>query len=389
MDRKFKVLNICSWYPNEFKPTLGNFVQKHAEAISLYNEVVTLSIFPDETSNEHRVVLNTRNQLEEVIIYYPKKTTGFPLNKILNFMAHRKAFKLGFNIVKEKIGFPEIVHLNIVYPLGIWAYWLKKRYGIPFIVTENSSGFHVNSDHAYPKPIMKLCQLVLRNADYLLPVSKNLKENLKQLSLSSQFEIISNVVDENLFLSKERQKEEIKRLIHISTGVDEIKNLSGILRVMNELKNNQVKVTLDIVSDGDIEYAKLLASELNLMNYVNFHSTKTTSEVAEMIQNADALLMFSNYENFPCVIAEAMMCGKPVISSNVNGIPEHVHHFNGMLVNPRDEKALESAILSFVRNEVNFNSEEIREYAMDNFSYSEVGRKFTEIYAKVLGSIKG
>ncbi|MFM7681690.1 MAG: glycosyltransferase family 4 protein [Bacteroidota bacterium] len=389
MDRKFKVLNICSWYPNEFKPTLGNFVQKHAEAISLFNEVVTLSIFPDETSNEHRVVLNSRNQLEEVIIYYPKKTTGFPLNKFLNFMAHRKAFKLGFNIVKEKIGFPEIVHLNIVYPLGIWAYWLKKRFRIPYVVTENSSGFHVQSDHAYPKPIMKLCQLVLRNAAYLLPVSKNLKENLKQLSPSSQFEIISNVVDENLFLLKVKQNEEVKRLIHISTGVDEIKNLSGILRVMNELKNNQVNVTLDIVSDGDIEYAKLLASELNLMNYVNFHSTKTTSEVAEMIQNADALLMFSNYENFPCVIAEAMMCGKPVISSNVNGIPEHVHHFNGMLVNPRDEKALESAIVSFVRNEVNFNSEEIREYAMDNFSYSEVGRKFTEIYTKVLGSIKG
>jgi len=386
MDRKFKVLNICSWYPNEFKPTLGNFVQKHAEAISLFNEVVTLSIFPDEKSNEHRVIVNSRNQLYEVIIYYPKKTKGFPLNKFTNYLAHRKAFKLGFKIVKEKIGIPEIVHLNIVYPLGIWAYWLKKRFGIPYVVTENSSGFHVNSDHAYPKPVMKLCQLVLRNADYLLPVSNNLKGNLKILSPLNQFEIISNVVDEKLFVSKEIHNEEFKRLIHISTGVDEIKNLSGMLRVMNELKNQEVKVTLDIVSDGDIEYAKDLALDLKLNSYVTFHSTKTTSEVAEMIQSSDALLMFSNYENFPCVIAEAMMCGKPVISSNVNGIPEHVHHFNGMLVNPRDEKALESAIISFVRNEVNFNSKEIRAYAMDNFSYTEVGRKFSAIYAKVLGS---
>ncbi len=388
MDRKFKVLNICSWYPNDFKPTLGNFVQKHAEAISLFNEVVTLSIFPDVTSNDHRLVVNTKAQLTEIIVYYPKKSLGFPFNKFLNFLAHRKAFKLGFNSVKEKIGFPEIVHLNIVYPLGIWAYWLKKRYGIPYVVTENSSGFHVNSDHAYPKPVMKLCQLVLRNADYLLPVSKNLKENLKILSPSSQFEIISNVVDEKLFVSKEIQNEEFKRLIHISTGIDEIKNLSGMLGVMNELKNQNVNVTLDIVSDGDIDYAKELSSEMNIDSHVTFHSTKTTIEVAEMIQNSDALLMFSNYENFPCVIAEAMMCGKPVISSNVNGIPEHVHQFNGILVNPRDEKALESAIRSFVKNELNFNSKEIREYAMDNFSYTEVGRKFSEIYAKVLDSNK-
>jgi len=384
MDRRIKVLKICSWYPNEFKPTLGNFVQKHAEAISLFNDVVTLSIFSDETSIDHRVIVNSKNQLTEITIYYPKKTSGFPLNKFFNFLAHRKAFKLGFNIVKEKIGIPEIVHLNIVYPLGIWAYWLKKRYGIPYVVTENSSGFHVNSDHAYPKPIMRLCQLVLNNAQYLLPVSRNLKENLKILSPLSQFEIISNVVDEKLFLPKEIQNEEIKRLIHISTGVDEIKNLSGMLRVMNELKNQHVKVTLDIVCDGDIEYAKNLVSDLNLNTYVTFHSTKTTSEVAEMIQNSDALLMFSNYENFPCVIAEAMMCGKPVISSNVNGIPEHVHDFNGMLVNPRDEKALEFEIKRFVNNEVSFNSKEIRAYAMDNFSYREVCRKFSEIYGKVL-----
>ena len=161
-----------------------------------------------------------------------------------------------------------------------------------------------------------------------------------------------------------------------------------MLRVMNELKNQHVQVTLDIVSDGDIEYAKTLASDLNLNTNVTFHSTKTTSEVAEMIQNSDALLMFSNYENFPCVIAEAMMCGKPVISSNVNGIPEHVHDFNGMLVNPRDEKALGSAIKRFVNNEVSFESKEIRDYAMDNFSYTEVCRKFSEIYGKVLLQIK-
>ena len=90
--------------------------------------------------------------------------------------------------------------------------------------------------------------------------------------------------------------------------------------------------------------------------------------------------MFSNYENFPCVIAEAMMCGKPVISSNVNGIPEHVQDLNGMLVNPRDEQAMENAIIAFVDKTKTFNSDEIRHYAMQHFSYSEVGKQFTEIY---------
>jgi glycosyltransferase involved in cell wall biosynthesis len=291
---------------------------------------------------------------------------------------------MGYKIVKDKFQKPDIVHLNIVYPLGIWAYWLKKRYKIPYVITENSSGFHVTSDHAYPKPILKLCQRIIKNANYILPVSLNLKENLKLLNPSGQFDIISNVVDENLFISTDSKSTTNKRLIHISTGVDEIKNLTGMIHVMHELKSQNCTITLDIVSDGDIEYARKLASDLKLDNVVTFHSTKTTIEIAEMIQASDALLMFSNYENFPCVIAEAMMCGKPVISSNVNGIPEHVHEFNGVLVNPRDEKALGHEIKRFAYGELNFDAKEIRTYALANFSYSEVGKKFTAIYKKIL-----
>jgi glycosyltransferase involved in cell wall biosynthesis len=385
MNRRFKVLNICSWYPNDLKLTLGNFVQKHAESIALYNDVISLAIFPDTNVEKHRMTINEKDNLVELVIYYPKRIAGVKfINRIINFWNHVKSFRMGYRIVKDKFQKPDIVHLNIVYPLGIWAYWLKKRYRIPYVITENSSGFHVTSDHAYPKPILKLCQRIIKNANFILPVSLNLKENLKLLNPSGQFDIISNVVDENLFISTDSKSTTNKRLIHISTGVDEIKNLTGMIHVMHELKSQNCTMTLDIVSDGDIEYARKLASDLKLDNVVTFHSTKTTSEIAEMIQASDALLMFSNYENFPCVIAEAMMCGKPVISSNVNGIPEHVHEFNGVLVNPRDEKALAHEIKRFAYGELTFDAREIRTYALANFSYSEVGKKFTAIYKKIL-----
>jgi glycosyltransferase involved in cell wall biosynthesis len=103
-----------------------------------------------------------------------------------------------------------------------------------------------------------------------------------------------------------------------------------------------------------------------------------------MIASSDALLMFSNYENFPCVIAESMMSGKPVISSNVNGIPEHVYEENGILVDPRDEEALGNAIVAFTTGELGFDSKKIRAYAMEHFSYKGVGEKFTNIYRSIL-----
>ena len=384
-EKKLKVLTLCSWYPNDLNPTLGNFVQKHADTIALQNRAVSLAIFPSTIDTSVRLVHTTRKGLDEIIVYYPKQERGFVLlRKVKNFFSHRRAFKSGYNKVLELMGKPDVVHLNIVYPLGIWALWLKWKFKIPYVITENSSGFHVDTQHAYPKPILRLCRIVLKNASVLMPVSKNLKTSLQKLSGTNSFEIICNVVDENLFKAPIKESTSKSRFIHISTGIDSIKNLSGMIRVINGLSLSNPDVHLDIVSDGDIEYAKVLHEELGNGKCVDFHSTKTTFEIAQMISSNDALLMFSNYENFPCVIAEAMMSGKPVISSNVNGIPEHVHKENGSLVEPRDEEALFNAIQAFLSGEVNFDPIQIRSYALEHFSYRQVGEKFTNTYRSIL-----
>ncbi len=384
-ERKLNVLTLCSWYPNDNNPTLGNFVQKHSDTIALENRAVSLAIFPSLNDSSVRLVHTKRNDLDELVLYYPKQEEGIaPIRKIKNFLSHRKAFKLGYAKVLDLMGKPDVVHLNIVYPMGIWALWLKQRFKIPYVITENSSGFHVDTEHAYPKRILRLCSVVLRNASVLLPVSSNLKGSLQKLSGSSSFEIICNVVDEKLFESSYQPSTSRSRLIHISTGVDSIKNLSGMIRVVNRLSLDHPDLHLDIISDGDIEYAKKLHGELGGATCVDFHSTKSTKEIAEMIASSDALLMFSNYENFPCVIAESMMSGKPVISSNVNGIPEHVHEENGILVDPRDEEALGNAIVAFTTGELGFDSKKIRAYAMEHFSYKGVGEKFTNIYRSIL-----
>ena len=233
LKKKYKILTICSWYPNVLKPTLGNFVQKHAEVIATQNETIALAIFPDEHLDKHKISDEIRGNLRELVVYYPKKTKGIKFVRLFkNFLAHRKAFKLAYQRVKDQFGKPDLVHLNIVFPLGIWALWLKWRYRIPYVITEHSSGFHVSSEHAYPKRILFLCKIILKRARFILPVSHNLKENLQRLAPKVKYEIICNVVDEQLFSVGTNAIGNPKRLIHISTGVDEIKNLSGMIRVL-------------------------------------------------------------------------------------------------------------------------------------------------------------
>ncbi|MBC7555687.1 MAG: hypothetical protein H7195_01860, partial [Chryseobacterium sp.] len=44
---KHKILFISAWFPNKLEPTNGNFVQRHAEASALYNNVEILHAVGD------------------------------------------------------------------------------------------------------------------------------------------------------------------------------------------------------------------------------------------------------------------------------------------------------------------------------------------------------
>ena len=161
-----------------------------------------------------------------------------------------------------------------------------------------------------------------------------------------------------------------------------------MIRAFDTVSQKRQDLSLDIVSDGDVEYAKLQASKVQHPSLITFHSTKTTEQIAEMLQQSDALILFSNYENFPCVIPEAFMSGKPVISTAVNGIPEHVNPQNGILVERGNENQLSEAIEKILNDEVSFNAEQIRHYAMEHFSYTTVGKKLDTVYRKVLAQTK-
>jgi glycosyltransferase involved in cell wall biosynthesis len=210
---------------------------------------------------------------------------------------------------------------------------------------------------------------------------------MKKLSPNSNFALISNVVDETIFNYRENttiiQK---KSFIHISTCLDVHKNISGMLYSIDRIAKYRQDFDLKIVSDGDVEYAKVLVQKLGLQDIVTFYPTMSTEQIADMIRKSSALLLFSNYENFPCVIAETLLMGKPVISTNVNGIPEHVHAFNGLLVNKGDNHALEKAICTFLDDDIIFSPTEIHAYAFNHFSYHEVGKQFDEQYRVVLKS---
>jgi len=104
------------------------------------------------------------------------------------------------------------------------------------------------------------------------------------------------------------------------------------------------------IGDGDLK-PQLLKQIDSLGLRDNIFLLGARSDIAEILNCTDIFLLPSLNEGFGIVLVEAMAMKKPVIATNVGGIPEIVvNETTGILVPPKDPEAFSSAIIKLYNN---------------------------------------
>jgi glycosyltransferase involved in cell wall biosynthesis len=382
------VVWLASWFPNRTNLTTGDFIERHAKAVAPFvKQLTVITVTKDDAMPANAVEIKKyqTGNLTVYIAYYGASRLKGITGKILSQQKYRQLQQQLFQQAVETTGMPGIVHVHVAMKAGLFACSLKKKYGVPYVVTEHWSGyFRESKPNIYEMGWLyrKLSNKVLKNASLLLPVTENLGKTITGDFVKLPYKVVPNVADTKLFFYAPSAPE-VFTFIHASY-MNYPKNPEGILEGCFLLKQKGCRFRLYMVGDQPVHLLSL-AKEYGLLDeYVFFEKEIPYTEVARRMQQSSALLMFSRYENLPCIILEALCCGLPVISSRVGGIAEVVDSSNGLLVDKNSTAQLADAMEKMIHDYKNYNRASIAEKASVKFSYNCVGKQISEVYNQLL-----
>jgi glycosyltransferase involved in cell wall biosynthesis len=194
--------------------------------------------------------------------------------------------------------------------------------------------------------ILKRASIIFTTSPDYAKSSETLKKYLNKVVVAPSF------IDPEKFNPKVkgagvRKKHGLKKskVILFAGRMVGYKGLEYLLEAFKSIQD-KFDASLVLVGGGPLEdELKSKASALGLKN-IHFAGDVSESMLPEYYAACDVFVLPSvtRQEAFGLVLAEAMACGKPVVSTNFSGMP-YVVGDAGLLVEPRDVEGLASALL--------------------------------------------
>ena len=331
---------------------------------------------------------NTLNNLgiESKLVFDADYSDGFPGRKIGKWFQTGKKFTKLIDEYK-----PDAIFIDRQRHFGINS--LKA--GIPLFVLLRG---HYWSEmdwnkrtmyRSFPKRIAlsqwdKIGKEIFAGATAILPICKYLEKITKKFVPGKPTNVFSEGVDASKWYNVEGLE-----LKHPCVGLLQYANWWGKtseMLVLKKVLERMPDVHFYWVGDGPLRERVL--SELN--GYNNFHwlgRLQYPDKVREYLSEIDVYALLSGIDMSPLTLQEAQLMQKPVVATNVGGIPELIkNNETGFLVKKGDHEEL------FEKLEILLNDNTMskkmgnagRDFISNNFSWEIISRNFKEKVEKHL-----
>jgi len=282
----------------------------------------------------------------------------------------------------------DIIHSHWIVPQGLVGMVCKKIRHKPHIVSSHVADAQVFCRWSILKPVIRL---ILSGTDFLTTNStytKNIIENLLPLPCPSRVIPMGVIAPEEM--SDHTSITDLPRILYVGRLI-EWKGVDTLVRVMVQVLQEKPHAILTIVGIGEeLGNLEKLVQELGIEDHIEFLGQVNNERLLDLYSGASVLVLPSRssrgmvMEGLGVVLLEAMSYGVPVIGSNVGGIPDIIDDGkNGYLFPCNDEKNLAEKIITLISDVTLANQFRKNGYetVRTRFSWDEISREFSEVYA--------
>jgi glycosyltransferase involved in cell wall biosynthesis len=246
---------------------------------------------------------------------------------------------------------PDLIFSCFLYPDGYAALKIGKVLSVPVVTQSIGSDINRIGD-----PISAMhTRTVLRETDFLVTVSDDLRK--KAVAMGAPPEKTRAVVNGcDLSVFHVRDRLEARQKLRIDPAAEAVvyigrmdvkKGLRELVEAAASLHPERPNLHVYLVGEGpDRPLIESAIQGNNATSYIHALPACAFDDVAAWMAAADLVTLPSYMEGCPNVVLEALACGRPVVATNVGGIPEIMSDECGRLVPPRDPVPLAQALTS-------------------------------------------
>ena len=278
---------------------------------------------------------------------------------------------------------PDLVHVMTPNAGALVMIRAGHDAGIPVIYQELGIPYHPPGFEYYREftSVLPLCAEIVA-------LSPKLVEHCREkLPDSRALSILPIMSDEFVNGRKPHQPAPDRITFGFAARMEEMKGPMILMEAFAVAHAQDENISLNIAGDGS-QRQKIAAraKALDVASRYRYHGVYThPEECRAFMESLDVFVMPSFTEGTPNSIVEAMACGKPIIASDVGGIPDMIGRESGILVPPGDRSALAAAMLCLAKDKDlrRAMGQAARERHQQLFSPSAVVPLMLETYRRV------